>query len=60
MRVLAAAIVASICAELRDTLPRTEEGAGMFVSGMCYALLIFMALLVGVTWLWAKAHGVAL
>lgn len=60
MRVILAAIVAGLAAELLSTLPSNDEQAGMFISGMCYALLVFCFLLLVVSMAWAKAHGVAL
>jgi hypothetical protein len=59
MRVLLAAIVAGCLSELLETLPRTEDEAGAWIAGFCWAFAIFVALLVLVTLAWAKAHGVA-
>lgn len=60
MRVLLAALIAGVCETIRATLPDSEETAGAFVSGMAYAFVIFFALLVLVTLLYAKAAGVRL
>lgn len=58
MRVLAAAIVAGLAREILETLPRTEDEAGTWLAGFCWAFLIFCVLLVVVTWAWAKSNGV--
>jgi vacuolar-type H+-ATPase subunit I/STV1 len=60
MRVLAAAIVVYVAREILATLPSSEDEAGMFLSGMCWAFLIFIALLLLVTMAWATARGVTL
>jgi hypothetical protein len=60
MRVLLAAVVAGLAAEILSTLPADEHEAGTWIAGFCWAFLIFCILLLAVTMAWAKAHGVAL
>jgi len=60
MRVLFAAIVAGLAAELLSTLPADEQEAGTWVAGFCWAFAIFILLLLLTTLAWAKAQGVAL
>jgi hypothetical protein len=60
MRVLFAAIVAGLAAELLSTLPADEHEAGTWIAGFCWAFAIFIVLLLAVTMAWAKAHGVTL
>lgn len=60
MRVLLAAIVVGLARDILETLPANERDAGIFVSGMAWALLIFVMLLLVATWSWARVNGVAL
>ena len=60
MRVLAAAIVIYVAREILATLPASEDEAGVWLAGFCWAFLIFIALLLLVTMAWAVAHGVTL
>jgi hypothetical protein len=60
MRVLLAAIVAGLTAEILESLPASDEHAGWWLAGFTWAFGVFIVLLLLVSWLWAKAHGVAL
>jgi hypothetical protein len=60
MRVLLAAVIAGLWTSFRETLPSDESEAGIFLAGMTWAFVAFFSVLAFVTWLWAKAAGVAL
>lgn len=42
---------------LTEALPQTEREAGVFLAGMAWALVVFCALLVGVSWLTLLSSG---
>lgn len=45
-------------ATLRELgLPTTEREAGAFVAGMAWAFVVYCGLLIGVSWLTARALG---
>jgi len=60
MRVLCAAIVVYVAREILATLPSSEDEAGVWLAGFCWAFAIFIVILLLVTALWATAHGVTL
>ena len=41
---------------VRETLPDDERTAGAFLSGMCYAFVLFWGMLIFVTWLWSVSR----
>jgi hypothetical protein len=51
------AVVAGLAETIRETLPRTEEEAGPFVAGLCWAMVLFWGTLIAVTWLHCAAKG---
>jgi hypothetical protein len=54
---LAIEIARGIWESIRETLPDSDETAGAWLSGFCWAFLIFIALLVIVSWLAVKTMG---
>ena len=45
-------VVAVVFDGVRETLPDDERTAGAFLSGMCYAFVLFWGMLLLTTWLW--------
>jgi hypothetical protein len=45
---------------IRETLPDSDETAGAFIAGLTYGFVIFFALLILTTIVYAKAAGVRL
>lgn len=50
---LLVAIVAGLAESLRETLPDSEQTAGVWLAGFCWAFVIFWATLIVVT-VWSQ------
>ena len=50
-------IVRYVCGGIRETLPKSEHDAGVFLAGMTWAFVIYCLLLVAVSWLTVAAFG---
>jgi hypothetical protein len=56
MRVVAA-VVRYAHEAVVETLPQNDEQASAFVAGMAWGLVIYVLLLIGVSWLTVRAFG---
>lgn len=46
-------VVVVLLGAIRETLPDDETTAGAFLSGMCYAFVLFWTMLIVVTYAWS-------
>ena len=56
MRLLAE-ITRGLAESIRETLPRTDDEAGVFLSGLTWAFVLHWAILIAVTYLHCSARG---
>lgn len=56
MRIVCAVLL-GLLSDIRETLPTTEEEAGPFLAGMCWAFVIFFSFLIFFSWLYLRAAG---
>jgi hypothetical protein len=54
---LLAAVLSGLLRSILESLPASEDDAGMFLSGLTWGFVLFWAILVLVTWSWFTAHG---
>jgi len=54
---LVAEIVRGVCADVRATLPSTEDEAGPFLAGMIWMFVIHWTLMLAMTWWWMRSIG---
>jgi hypothetical protein len=54
---LVAEIVRDVVADVRATLPSSEDEAGPFLAGMCWMFVTHWVLVILVTWLYLRAQG---
>jgi hypothetical protein len=55
-------VIAALCRGIRALsyelgLPHDERELGVFVAGMAWAFVVYVLLLIGVSWLTARAFG---
>lgn len=50
-------IVRGLWESIRETLPSTEQEAGAFLSGLCYAFALHWAMLLFVTYAYVTSGG---
>jgi hypothetical protein len=56
MRIVGA-VVAGLWESIRETLPSTEDEAGPFLAGMCWAFCLFFSFLILFSYLAMRAMG---